>query len=906
MKRRWWAAIVLGVVAVLLLGLWLARTMIAVQFARSYFDSHGVRSSVEIGELGFSGVSARFALGAGDAPELSAERIELHFDPLRWMPYVTEVRLVHPLVRARIDDAGNVTLGSLQAWIDSLRRQQGKSPYVSDDLIVSLAGLRLMLTTPAGPAEVDGDVRLEKNLPAALSLQARPTNLAYRGMAVTVAAANLTYDQKAQKLSAGFSGSAKSAAVQAQDVTVASDAAGVKWAAAEGHLSFVVPSARLHMTAASVTAGLSARKLDVTARNLSIQYADGRMEGAADLGLATEGGMDAAFAPLQAADPALAGALRQNLKHWSLALAGHAVYRDGKAAFTASQPVLWTGAKGATARLSGLTVSGSPNSLHAVLEADLAGPGLPAAKLTVRDLLWSGGGFTAKAAFDSRFQFAMLRGVHLSGQGSFSWQNGQYAFTPSGCVQASLAAFHPGASDLAKNVQGDVCAPAQQPLLTGEGAGWTLTGEARNASADLPLATAHVENVTTKLAFDGQGAPRKGTATITTAQMVDRAASQRFKPLTGSGTASLADGIWRGRFAAANAKSNSLGEATFVHTMATGSGTAHIDAPKITFTAEGEQPADLSPLLVALRRAEGTTAFTGDVDWTPQAITSRGKLTVLSLDFMTPLGKAHAVKSDILLISLLPPATAPGQSLTISRIDWTLPFSAVDIRFGFGPTTVQLAKADTDIAEGHASLGAITLSLANPGKVEGAAEIKGISLNALVTASNLGGKVKLEGKVSGHIPFAMGPDGFRIINGHVAADGPGRLSVDRSLWAQGEAAISSNAVQDFAYQALEYLAFDQMSADLNSVANGRLQIVFRIKGKSAPPKPQTADVAITDILNGTALYKPIPLPSGTPIDLTLDTSLNFDELLKSYAEAWSKTLSPEGQPDRNVSAGAKP
>jgi len=46
------------------------------------------------------------------------------------------------------------------------------------------------------------------------------------------------------------------------------------------------------------------------------------------------------------------------------------------------------------------------------------------------------------------------------------------------------------------------------------------------------------------------------------------------------------------------------------------------------------------------------------------------------------------------------------------------------------------------------------------------------------------------------------------------------------------------------------------------------------------------------------------LPSGTPVDLTLDTSLNFDELLKSYAEAWSKTLSPEGHPD--VAAGAKP
>jgi hypothetical protein len=515
----------------------------------------------------------------------------------------------------------------------------------------------------------------------------------------------------------------------------------------------------------------------------------------------------------------------------------------------------------------------------------------------VSNLLWSGGGFTAQAGISTRFNFAMLRGVDLAGKGTFSWQNGQYAFTPSGCVRATLAAFHPGASDLAKNVRGDICAPANQPLLTGEGIGWTLTGEARNASADLPLAAAHVEKATARLNFDGEGAPLKGTATVTAGQVSDRAPSLRFKPLLGSGAVSLASGVWRGRFAVTDPKNASLGEATFVHTMATGAGTAHINAPKITFAANGLQPVDLSPLLVALRRAEGTAALTGDINWTREAITSQGKLTVVSLDFMTPLGKAHAVKSDIALISLLPPITAPGQELTISRIDWTLPFSAVDVRFAFSPTTIQLDKADTDIAQGHVSLGAITIAVADPGRMAGAAEIKSIALNSLITASNLGSKVKLEGKVSGHIPFAIGPDGFRITNGRIAADGPGRLSVDRSLWAQGEAALSSNAVQDFAYQALENLSYDQMTAELNSIANGRLSIVFHIKGKSDPPKPQTADVAITDIINGTALYKPIPLPSGTPIDLTLDTSLNFDELLKSYAEAWSKTLNPEGQPE---------
>jgi hypothetical protein len=905
-KRRWWLAIFLGAVAVLLLGLWTLRTTIVVQFARSYFSSHGVTSAIEIGDLGFSGVSARFALGSPDAPEISAERIELYFDPLRWMPYVTEVRLVRPVVRVRVDESGKVSFGSLQDWIDSLSRQQGKSQYVSDDLVVSLTGLRALLATPAGALELNGDIRLEKNLPVTLALKAQPARIRYRDLDATLKTASVTYDQKAATMTGQFSGAVKTPASELQDLDVKANASGLKWSMAGKQLSVTAPSASLHAIASSITSGqaLAAPQFDVTIRNLNVVSDNQGLNGAADLSVTAGAGFDTQLAALQAVDPPLANAIRQNLKRLTLAFAGRAERHGSTTRFALTEPLLVTGAKGAALRVPALTLSGTAEGVHAALDGNFSGPGLPTGKLALSNLLWSGGGFTSQVALSTRFNFAMLRGVDLAGKGTFSWQNGQYAFTPSGCVRGTLAAFHPGASDLAKNVQGDICAQPNQPLLTGEGIGWTLTGEARNAAADLPLATAHVEKVAARLNFDGEGAPLKGTATVTTGQVLDRAPSQRFKPLTGNGTVSLADGIWRGRFAAANAKNTSLGEATFAHTMATGAGTAHINAPKITFTADGSQPADLSPLLVALRRSEGTVALTGDIDWTREAITSRGKLTVISLDFMTPLGKAHAVKSEIALTSLLPPITAPGQELTISRIDWTLPFSAVDVRFAFSPTTIHLDKADTDIAQGHVSLGAITVAVADPGHISGAAEIKSIALNSLVTASNLGSKVKLEGKVSGHIPFAVGPEGFRITNGRIASDGPGRLSVDRSLWAQGEAALSSNAVQDFAYQALENLSYEQMTAELNSIANGRLSIIFHIKGKSDPPKPQTADVAITDIINGTALYKPIPLPSGTPIDLTLDTSLNFDELLKSYAEAWSKSLSPEGQPDST--AGAKP
>ena len=944
MKRRHWLAIAMGLVVVVL-ALWLARAFIVAEFARTYFRSHGVTASVKIGALGLSGVSGSFALGSAEAPDVSAERIELRFDPLRWIPFVTEVRLIHPVVRARVTADGKLTLGSLQAWLDSLRQQPGKSRFVSDDLVVSLTGLRALLATPAGNAEVDGNVRLVKNLPASADLAVQPANLTWNGLTARVRAGRLTYENSG-KISAHLAADVQGKGFNLNGTEANLKADGLRWSSAPG-LSVSLTSANLALAATSVKgiraanaqgnglavnglkADLKAKDLhwssapasvSLTSADLAVSAASANglraaafnatvanltyagAQAAADLRL--DGGLDpTAIVPaLHTGDAPLDRALAANLAHLTVKGAGHLTLRDGRTNIGFTTPLEIAGARGGKLSLTHLQLAGGSDRVSAGFRAVFGGGGLPNMSAEVKDLLWSGGGLTAHARLNADFDYAMLRRVALRGYGTILWQNGQYAFTPSGCVHASLAAFHPGASDLAKNVQGDICAPPQQPLLTGEGIGWTLTGEARNAAADLPLATAHVEKVTAKLTFDGEGGPRKGTATVTSGKISDNAASPRFKPLLGTGTASLADGIWRGRFAITDTNKTALGETTFVHTMATGTGTAHIAAPKLSFAPDKLQPEDLSPLLIAFRKADGVVDFSGDVSWTRDTITSRGTLAINSLDFLTPLGKAHAVKTRLDFTSLLPPQTAPGQELTISRIDWTLPFSGVDLRFSFTPASIKVDALASGWAEGHASVMPFAVNLADPGKIAGTAVLQSINLQSLITASNLSGKIKLEGKISAYIPFTVGPEGIRIVNGSIAADGPGRLSVSRSVWAQGDAAISSNAVQDFAYQALENLAFDSLSADLNSVSNGRLQVVFHVTGKSDPPQHQTADVAITDIINGTALYKPIPLPSGTPIALTLDTSLNFDELLKSYAEAWSKTLSPEGHPG----PGAKP
>jgi hypothetical protein len=808
---------------------------------------------------------------------------------------VVEVRLVNPLVRARLDESGKVRLEALQEWIDSLQQQRGKSRFVSDDLAVALTGLRVLLATPAGALDVSGDVKLVKNLPVSASLRARPSRIAYQGASIDLRTASFDYSNNG-RLAVRFAGSARKDGLELRDTTISLDATGLKWSMDEP-LSLSAPQARLQFAALAMTAGstFTAPKLDVTLHDFSASTGQGlQMRG--DVTAAASTGMKPVIPPALAYDKTMANALAANLAQVSLGFSGRFEQRGNRTSFSLTAPLEARGAKGGALRVPALNLAGSLDNVTGALQAALSGAGLPNATLALNNLVWSSGGLTADAALSARFNYAMMRGANVTTQGALSWESGRYTFQPAQCARATLVAFQPAASDLAREVRANICATAGQPMIAGEGAAWTFTGDARSASAFLPLGNAQVDQAAGHLAFQGVGSDFHGTATVTSGQVSDRLKPIRFKPMLGLGSVALKAGVWRGRFTMMDVEKTPLGDVTFNHVLASSSGTAHIAAPKLTFTPDKLQPENLSPLLAAFRRAEGTASFTGDIDWTKSEIKSRGELSIDSLNFLTPLGKATAVKTNLAFTSLLPPTTADNQTVIISRIDWTLPFTSVDLRFAFSPTMVKVNALSSGWAEGRAALGSFTINMANLKQVSGTATLTSIALGSLVTASNLGERVKLEGKISGTIPFQVTPEGVRITKGRIASDGPGRLSINRSLWNQG-GTVSVNAVQDFAYQALEYLAYDEMTAELNSIANGRLSILFKIKGKSDPPKPQVAEIAITDIINGTALQKSVPLPSGTPIDLTLDTSLNFDELLKFYTEAWSKTLSPEGQPD---------
>jgi hypothetical protein len=187
-------------------------------------------------------------------------------------------------------------------------------------------------------------------------------------------------------------------------------------------------------------------------------------------------------------------------------------------------------------------------------------------------------------------------------------------------------------------------------------------------------------------------------------------------------------------------------------------------------------------------------------------------------------------------------------------------------------------------------------------------QMEGVQLHDLVQASPFGDRVSLDAKVTGRIPFELAGEKARVAGGELHAIAPGRLSINRAalsavsaegaVQAPGQPAAApadTGVMTDFAYQALENLAFDKLTASLATQPDGRLGVLFHIVGRHDPPQHQEITLSWLDLIRRKFLDKKLPLPSGTEVDLTLDTTLDLDDLLHDYADFERLRSSPPVQ-----------
>jgi hypothetical protein len=524
-----------------------------------------------------------------------------------------------------------------------------------------------------------------------------------------------------------------------------------------------------------------------------------------------------------------------------------------------------------------------------------AGGGLPKATVDADRLVLAKDGASAHVRAQAAISLGPVQHGLLDAAGMVRAQGATASFTAERCASFDVAGMAFGTNQL-RRVAGQLC-PTGRPLLGVQTGGWRVAAQLRGGAAELPVLQARLAGVAGAIDVSGVRAGLAGRVTLDAATVTDTAAARRFSPATVSGAADLATGLWRGDLQVRDAAGRSLAQLAFRQDPASGHGAMEVSTGTLQFAPGGLQPAEISPLAAMVGSpAGGEASFQGRFDWTPKRVTSSGALDVARFDFVSPIGKVSGLAGHVLFTSLAPLVTAPGQTLRAAEIAAPIaPLRDVSLDFSLQPTTLQVANAEVSVGGGRARVQGLVAPLAGAGPIRGVVDLDGVQLHDLVEASPFGDRVDLDAKVSGRIPIEAEGTKLRVTGGALHAVQPGRLTIQLAdaTPAGAPAApatpaaatpLQADTFTDFAYQAMEDLHFTTLEAAVDSRPDGRLGVLFHIVGEHDPPQHQEIRLTLFDLIGRKFLNRRLPLPSGTGVNLTLDTTLNLDDLLSDYAD----------------------
>lgn len=529
------------------------------------------------------------------------------------------------------------------------------------------------------------------------------------------------------------------------------------------------------------------------------------------------------------------------------------------------------------------------------------GRGLPEAAFDVPRWRLTAGGFAASLDGRAALDFDLGRGIRLETRGELVSAGGRLTYTAAGCSPVTVERLELGENDVT-DLTGSLC-PAGQPLLTARGGAWRSEARLQGVDLDAPFLAVGVRKAAGVLTAVGGSRGIGLDLGAREATVVDLTRPARFNPVQATGAARLSDQRWDGAFDLARGAIE-LGRLTIAHDGVAGAGGVDISAPSIVFAEDGLQPADLSPMVedFVASPATGSVGFEGRVDWRDGTEgSSRGRLTVPGLDFVSPVGPVKGLRGTVDFISLAPLVAAPGQRLVADQLESVAPLTDIELVFGLDEAAVTIEGGDLTAAGGVLRVEPFAVPLNRGQPFGGVLVLENVQLGEVIAGAGFEDKVQLDAVVSGRLPFTWDPAvGLRIADGTLHAIQPGRLSIRREALSGLEAggggeAVPPNTVQDLAYQAMENLSFDILSAEVNSLDEGRLRVLFRIRGRHDPPQRQELRVSIAEFISREFLNRELPLPSGTGIDLTLDTTLNADQLVGDLLE-YNRARNGEADP----------
>jgi len=640
---------------------------------------------------------------------------------------------------------------------------------------------------------------------------------------------------------------------------------------------------------------------DLTLRGLAGDFrGDARLAGAALIQLtggmtAAQGSWTALGAPTGEDVPEIA-ALKRALGDFRLSAPALSLEAGSPGAvFSLDAPLRLTPASGGaivvTPRRGGpLFASSEGVSRGGGFDLSLSGGALPKADVSVAsfrlDRDAGGTAFVADASGRLALDAGVLRGGTLDAAGTLRIGGGGVTFTGSRCATITAERLELGDSDVTA-LNGALC-PDGAPLLT-IADGWTVRGRAEGFDAAAPFLEMRFADLGGTVEASGGRGPMRMRTRIATGQVVDAAADPRFRPMALGGTATLEGDDWTGAFGLSR-QGVRVARLDLTHDGSGGTGGLEIRTEDLAFAPGGLQPADLSPVAATIGTdVAGSVDFTGGFRWSPAGGTSGGTLSTDGLNFTSFAGAVTQLKGEIALTSLAPLISAPNQTLTVESVAALVPLQSASVSLQLDGETLRIEGGRFAAADGRVTVEPFAIPLKAGQSWEGAVRLDDVNVDKIVDATGWKEDVEIRAVVSGRIPFAVTPEGLRFLGGELHAVRPGRVSIQRAAVTKVEAegggeAAETSPIQDFAYQAMENLAFDSLDAEVNSLPQGRLGVLFKIKGRHDPPQKQEIKLTWLEVLQRRFMDKKLPLPSGTEVDLTLDTTFNFDEIVRAVRD----------------------
>lgn len=513
------------------------------------------------------------------------------------------------------------------------------------------------------------------------------------------------------------------------------------------------------------------------------------------------------------------------------------------------------------------------------------GAGLPEAEVSVSRWALVPGGFVAE--FDGRaaLDFGLGRGLTLTGSGRLQNGGGVVSVTTADCLAVTAGRLELGENDVT-DVQTGLCPTGSAPLVRIADGGWRVNGRLAGGSGRAPFLALGVEDVAGSLEVIGRPQGLSLDLIVREARIEDATRPIRFHPLEGQGVARLRGESWAGDFVLSR-NGLEVAQLGLVHDGLTGSGGINIATRDLIFAEGGLQPSTLTPLAddIVGEPVTGSARFDGRVDWTAVDGTSGGRLALRDLTFASPAGQVMGLGGTVDFTSLAPLTTAPDQSLTARSLEVIGGVSDLGVTFTLDKAALSVSGAELVVGAGRVTVEPFDIPLDPTVAWGGTIRLERVQLGDLVAGAGFGDKVILDAVVSGRVPFVRHPEGsIRISGGVLEAVQPGRLSIQREALSGLEAGgggeeIPPGTVEDLAYQAMEFLAFDSLTARVDSLDGGRLGVLFRIVGRHDPPERQELRLGLLDLIRQDFLGQTLALPSDTGIRLTLDTTFNLDQIV---------------------------